>query len=35
MSAEVLMIFLLCVYVPLALIMGIFGLLQILTWWNE
>lgn len=35
MSAETLMIFLLCVYIPIGLVLAFFGIVQILGWLNE
>lgn len=35
MTAETLMIFLMCLYVPIGLILGFFAFVQILGWMNE
>ena len=35
MSPEALMIFLMCVYVPIGMVMGLFAFVQILGWMNE
>jgi len=35
MNAETLMIFLLCVYVPIGLVFAFFGFLLIMGWLNE
>jgi hypothetical protein len=35
MTAETLMIFLMCVYVPTGLVMAFFGFLQVLGWMND
>jgi hypothetical protein len=35
MTPETLMIFLMCIYIPLGIIMGLFALLQILEWTNN
>ena len=35
MSAETLMIFLLCVYIPIGLVMAFFAFVQILEWLND
>ena len=35
MNPEDLMIFLLCVYVPIGLVMGLIGFFQVLGWLNE
>ena len=35
MNAETLMIFLLCVYIPIGLVMAFFGFVQVLGWINE
>ena len=35
MTAETLMIFLMCVYVPIGMMMGFFAFVQILGWMND
>jgi hypothetical protein len=35
MNTETLMIFLLCLYIPIGVVMGLFALLQILEWTND
>lgn len=35
MTPESLMIFLMCVYVPLGLVMGFFAFVQVLGWLND
>jgi len=35
MNPESLMIFLMCVYVPLGLVMGFFAFVQVLGWLND
>jgi hypothetical protein len=35
MTPESLMIFLMCIYVPLGLVMGFFAFVQVLGWLND
>ena len=35
MTAESLMIFLMCIYIPIGIAMSLFGFIQVLGWLND